>query len=127
MTAEEKQKIYELRSTGLGYKAIARQLGMNLNTVQSTLQRKPTMVEKRYCKQCGELLRGKKRIVFCSKKCKRKWFNNARYHNEKYLVLRVCPECGLSFSSSKYLKRIFCSRRCFLSHESKKWGGEYEQ
>lgn len=126
MTLEGKQKIYELRSNGLGYKAIANQLGLNLNTVRSLLSRNPTIVEKKYCKQCGEPLRGKKRTVFCSPKCKRRWFNNARYHNERYLVARVCPECGLSFTSSKYLKRIFCSRRCFLAHESRKWGANNE-
>lgn len=39
MTEAEKQKINELREQGLGYKAIAKELSISVNTVKSYCQR----------------------------------------------------------------------------------------
>jgi len=68
MTKEEKELINELKSKGLGYKAISKELNIPLGTVKSIVRRrKEEVVDTRdLCKQCGKKLvrktRSKKKI-----------------------------------------------------------------
>ena len=86
MTDEIKEKIRELKIDGLGYKKIAKQLKMNLNTVISFCQRnglgeKPTKINRVeisvYCKFCNAKLDinkiGRKKY-YCNANCKKNYY-----------------------------------------------------
>ena len=72
MTEFEKHRIDELRLNGYGYKKIAKELGLSINTVKSHLARvkvEETAVEaKDICLNCGNKLiyiPGHKKKRFC--------------------------------------------------------------
>ena len=89
MTDKQREQIRKLRYEGAGYKAIATELDLSLNTVKSYCRRNLLQgagsvaainnlvsVEKGLvCKNCGKQLRhteGKRKRVFCSDSCRKK-------------------------------------------------------
>lgn len=93
MNDAQKVKIHKMRMEGIGYKAIATSLDLPLGTVKSFCKRytltglgmvvamnHAVSVQKGLiCKQCGARLKhtaGKKRKVFCSDKCRKKYWKS---------------------------------------------------
>ena len=61
------------------------------------------------CKQCEKEAETKTyHQEFCSNACKSKW----RRHQKLDNVEKSCEKCGKIFSSNKYIKQRFCSRKC---------------
>jgi len=130
MTDNEKQEINELRSQGLGYKAIAKRLSISENTVKSYCRRHKVGIkvpkedfsnEKlHFCKCCGALVEQKKgvrEIRFCSDTCRRAWWNSHldlvdRKANYEY----ICAGCGRAFTVYGNSHRKFCSPGCYIDH-----------
>lgn len=89
MTDEQKEMINKLRNDGIGYKKIARVLGMSDNTVKSYCHRNglagvmkaPTqkILDMHVCKFCGkEVIQnpGRKQKLFCDSRCRQLWWNS---------------------------------------------------
>ena len=118
MTEEEKSAVLRLRSSGLGYKAIAAQLGLSQQTVASFCKR-DTPVRKDVCPQCGAMLQmtpKHKKKRFCSDKCRMLWWNaHLDQVNRQAYTEHRCKRCGKLFVSYGNAKRVFCSRGCFAS------------
>lgn len=88
MTAQQLERISELRRENYSYQFIGDTLGMPMNTVKSICRRqgfeangpRKTKVEKQnapLCLQCHKLLDGQKKM-FCSDYCRVKWRRNNR-------------------------------------------------
>ena len=82
MTDKEKQRIIELRNSGLGYGAIAMELGLSKNVVSSFCHRYNIEFNKpqdNFCKNCGNklvMIPKHKTKIFCSNKCRIAWWKS---------------------------------------------------
>ena len=91
MTEKQRRKVRKMRLDGIGYRHIATELAVSLNTVKSYCRRNmltgngavvalnnDVMVDRRLvCKCCGRKLKhikGKKRKVYCSDNCRKKYW-----------------------------------------------------
>lgn len=77
MTNEEKARVLELRSTGMGYKSISKATGIATATVASFCRR--SSVKKDVCLQCGRPLSHtphRKKRKFCSDDCRMQWWHS---------------------------------------------------
>lgn len=80
MTDTQKNLINNLKSQGVGYKAIATRLDLSANTVKSYIKRK-SMQNNSICLNCGTPLTHlphKRHKKFCSDACRYSWWNRAR-------------------------------------------------
>lgn len=132
----EKQKIFELRSKSIGYKAIANILGLSRDAVRSYCKRHgldgipsvvPLNIEEQknqnlICLHCGKTLKTKSRgrqRKFCSDECRRIWW---REHPEEkkpkstacYRI--TCPNCNKEFISYGNKNRKYDSHNCYIEH-----------
>ena len=106
MTDKQREQIRKLRYEGAGYKAIATELDLSLNTVKSYCRRNLLQgagsvaainnlvsVEKGLvCKNCGKQLRhteGKRKRVFCSDSCRKKHWKQKK---ELEMIEKVEPK-----------------------------------
>ena len=123
MTSEQKLQIEEYRKNGIGYKQIAKNIGISVNSVKTycrrnnlcseDLQKKDTV-----CEQCGKSIvqtKGRKRKRFCSDSCRNKWCNThldqvKRKANYEF----VCPVCEKVFTVYGNSKRKYCSHECYI-------------
>lgn len=79
--SEHTNKILALRNKGYGYKRIAKELDVSVGTVRYTLTKVEDDALSGLCKTCGKKMmsiKGKKKKVFCSDKCRYKWWNNKK-------------------------------------------------
>jgi orotate phosphoribosyltransferase-like protein len=80
--------IKELRDKGYGYKKIANELDLKVDTVRYACLRMEEESLVGFCKNCGlemKSVKGKKKKIFCSDKCRWQWWNEQRKgssHNE---------------------------------------------
>ena len=119
MTEAQKHEIYRLKESGLGYKAISKQMGLGESTIKMFLIRHPVEEKVRYCLYCGKPIdssSSKKKIYCCKRCCKNDW---QRKHQKTYKG--ICLECGKEFFFDPNHPRKFCCRECFQKHESRKW------
>lgn len=136
MTDYERQKIYELRIKGLGYKAIANILGLTRDSVRSFCKRNnlagngkvvsmnvEVMKEKNLlCLHCGKLMKIKDKgrpRKFCSDECRRTWWKknqDKRNKKETAIYSYTCLNCGKEFSVYGNKKRKFCSHDCYIKY-----------
>jgi endogenous inhibitor of DNA gyrase (YacG/DUF329 family) len=83
LTEADKEKILKMRRNGLGYRNIAKVLGLNADTIKSFVRRNGLggiLVDKErdisdFCPVCGELLvqtPNKRRKTYCSDRCRLK-------------------------------------------------------
>lgn len=120
MTDHEKQMITELWEQKLGYRKISKIVGISENTVKSFCNKERNIPERKKdaCKECGKPLKqtkGKKRKIFCSDKCRMKWWNNHREQlNKKKTRELMCPGCGKPFPVYGNVKRKYCSHECYI-------------
>ena len=123
MTSEQKLQIEEYRKNGIGYKQIAKNIGISVNSVKTycrrnnlcseDLQKKDTVRE-----LCGKSIvqtKGRKRKRFCSDSCRNKWWNThldqvKRKANYEF----VCPVCEKVFTVYGNSKRKYCSHECYI-------------
>jgi endogenous inhibitor of DNA gyrase (YacG/DUF329 family) len=69
------------------------------------------------CKNCGKEYTKKMPVQeYCSNACK----SSARRKSGVDDIGKTCPVCGKEFKSSKYAKRIFCSKSCARTGVSRK-------
>ena len=125
MTDEDRMQIVELRKEGKGYKRIAQLLGLSENTVKSFCWRRHLLKEnpedkKDVCPCSGKVLvqrPGRKTKMFCSDKCRMKWWNShleqvERKANYSY----VCPVCKKNFTVYGNANRKYCSHECYIKN-----------
>ena len=90
MTNDEKNRIAELRRSGMGYLKIAQALDLNVNSVKTFCRRNGLTGEsekmpdtafpgvlRKTCKNCGETFLpypGHREKVFCSDACRTRWW-----------------------------------------------------
>lgn len=119
MTLEEKNKIYQLKKEGYGYKKIANELGLSVSSVQSFLKRNPMDIDLLgTCKRCGmtiQSIKGKKRKQFCSDRCRWDWWNShIKEVNKKAFYTLTCKHCGKEFTAYGNQKRVYCCHNCYI-------------
>ena len=121
MTNQQKDQITALRSQRFGYATIAKAVGLKKDTVVAYCRKigltgtKATDnsridLDADFCLQCGALLTqtpGRKRIKFCSDKCRVTWWNS---HPERvnrkavYASLFLKSATNVSSRASSYFK-----------------------
>lgn len=119
MTLEEKNKIYQLKKEGYGYKKIANELGLSVSSVQSFLKRNPMDIDLLgTCKRCGmtiQSIKGKKKKQFCSDRCRWDWWNShIKEVNKKAFYTLTCKHCGKEFTAYGNQKRVYCCHDCYV-------------
>ena len=117
MTNEQKETIARMQKNGQGYRTIAAEIGLPINSVKSWCRRHPVEdLPPDGCKQCGATLHqtpGKRMRIFCSENCKNLWWKShpeCRGHRVEYR--HVCRFCGKEFVNNR-LKADYCGRACF--------------
>ncbi len=120
MTAEEKNKILELRKQGLSYRKIKAVINRSLDTLHTIVNQSEGVAYYTDCPVCGKniphykknLHRGKQQI-YCSEVCRQS--KEARKTQP-----RVCLNCGKTFLAWKYEKTKFCCHECYVEHRNGK-------
>ncbi len=127
MKKEQKDKIIQLKNSGLGYKTIAKTLGLSPSAVRSVCISKYNDPDKfGTCKNCGIRIKytlGKKKRLFCSDACRLNWWNS--HMNEvkrKAYYTFKCPCCNTEFIAYGNNKRIYCSQECYIKSKISKDG-----
>lgn len=133
MTNEEKAQVMQMRSAGIGFARIARELGLSINTVKSFsrrehLQASPSLPDPAvapvsdpgHCGHCGKILIQKpqqKPRKYCSEQCRRNWWkeNSSAGLKRKAYYIRNCVGCGREFMSYGNSRRKFCSHACYIT------------
>jgi len=136
MTAYEKDKVYELRMKGVGYKAIAAVLGLSRDSVRNFCKTNALMgdasvvamntevkkVQGIACQCCGKPIvqveKGRVR-KFCSEECRRMWWKENKDQSIKKSVAiytKTCTCCGEAFTSYGNKKRKYCSHKCYIKY-----------
>ena len=112
-------EIQMLREKGYGYKRIASELNLSVNTVKSYCRRHPVPAvesnDDSVCLNCGkpiEQIPQRKKKKFCSDKCRYSWWNKQQT-NIKGKTVSSCLFCGREFYSYRSKKQKFCSRECY--------------
>lgn len=120
MNLKDKEKIIELRIKGFGYKKIASELSISVNTVKSYCQRNGLNgTGNDRCKNCGVLVKQnpkRKKKKFCSDKCRLTWWNSHQDKiNKRANYTLTCNHCGKNFISYGNKNRKYCSHSCYIS------------
>lgn len=114
MTQEEKRKIENFMQQGKGYRFIAAEIGLPVNTVKSWIQRNKPKPEQ--CLQCGSIIHSlphKKKKKFCSDKCRYAWWSSHPSQRQiKKPYKHICLYCGTGFISNR-IESKYCTVRCF--------------
>ena len=126
MTKEEKNKINNLRISGMGYKKIAYLMNVAEGTVKSHCKRNNIFpVENKegikLCKNCGVDVgqkSGRKEKKFCSNKCRNDWWSkNQELLNKRAVYIFTCVNCKKEFAAYGNANRKYCSNNCFVEHK----------
>lgn len=136
MTNEQRALVCTFRRAGLGYGAIARKMGIPVNTVKSFCRRKAQAVAEKEdvaeqahrCRYCGvSVLQnlGRKEKKFCSDRCRNQWWNTHRDEIDHRSVRTIiCASCGKLFSVYGNASRKYCSHACYIRH---RFGGDTDE
>lgn len=131
ITHEQKEKIREMRLDGMGYGKISEQIGISVNTVKAFCRRNNLngvgikLAERlnpqkfTLCLNCGAQLVQKehrKRKLFCSDACRRKWWNaHPELVKRKAYYHITCTHCGKEFIAYGNNKRKYCCHECYIA------------
>lgn len=126
MTNIEKNKIRLLQKKGYGYKRIAVEIGLPVNSVKTYCRRHPveSTVDPALsgCEFCGKEIKQpphRKTKRFCSDACRMAWWKeHPDQINRVATYSYICPECGISFTN-RNRGRIYCSRACYAQARTK--------
>ena len=142
VTVLQEEQIRQLRSQGIGYRQIAKQLDLsrddvrnyckkyNLNGYKDAVAANMQMMQENgcMCRYCGSFLKqpktGRKRH-FCNDTCRRKWWNDNRdkiRQSAGSIYGFTCKRCGKQFTAYGNPHRQYCSHECYISDRF--WGGE---
>ena len=130
MTEEQKQRIEIMRRSFIGYKKIAKELGINLNAVKSYcrqhhLQESDLLKLSGLCLYCNQPLKNtphKRPKKYCSDACRQAWWSEHQEAlNHKAIYQHRCLQCGDEFENGKK-KANFCSRSCYAAFRRKEPG-----
>lgn len=117
MNTTEQKQVLLLRRQGLGYKRIAAQLGLPLNTVKSFCNRHADSTKAGVCLQCGTAVTqpvGRKEKRFCSDACRMAWWKaHPTLVDRKAFYSLTCAFCGSPFESYGNSRRKYCCRACY--------------
>ena len=135
----KKEQILNLRKQSLGYKAIAKEIGCNLDYVKEVCRKngmggvkvtqpvgipyqpKPKMVKE--CKGCSKTYEtNRDKQVYCSTKCRLDSKPKKEPTLPKRLIQKECKECHSSFGvkdDKAGNKRMFCSPSCSTTFMNK--------
>lgn len=129
MTDNQKKLVIKLRSDGLSYNEISRNVQISLNTVKSFCKRngiipatdKENISENStsdFCRYCGKPIKSvphHREKIFCSRECGLKWWHeHPEKLNRKSLYSFICPSCGKEFSAYGNKGRKYCSHQCYI-------------
>ena len=122
MTNEEKSKIAVLRGQGYGYKKIAQQLGLSVDTVKAHCRRNDLGAAVAHtddkCLCCGKPLTrtpGKKPKKFCSDRCRNKWWNSHLDQVKRKAIYEfTCENCKKPFMVYGNASRKYCCHACYI-------------
>lgn len=127
MTNEQKQRIAELRSTGISYAKIGEALDISKDTIKTFCRRNNLTVKQEpsasnatptVCRECGVSLvqtEKQKPRIFCSKECREKWWHShPEKLNKKAVYTFQCAGCGKPFTSYGNRHRKYCSHECYI-------------
>lgn len=122
----------ELRKKGYGYKRIAKELDMTVSAVRYAITKyEEDEVLSGVCKHCGQetmSIKGRKRKVFCSDKCRWAWWNNNKEHvNKQAYYKHVCKNCGTEFKAYGAKHRIYCGQKCYIESKTNKNGDTHAE
>jgi hypothetical protein len=127
MTEEIREKILELRRTGMGYQAIANEVREKRDAVRYICKSRglggngEDIHPENTCPSCCKPLiqprgRGRRRR-FCSENCRRAWWKKhpeEAVRRETALYITKCECCGSTFTSYGNNHRRYCSRDCYI-------------
>ena len=115
MTAEEKNKILELRRQGFSYRKIKAVVNRSLDTLQTLVEESIDIAYYTDCPACGKCiphyknkLWGRER-VYCCEKCRQS-------KAARKTQTRICLNCGKPFLTWNYQKAKFCCHGCYVEH-----------
>lgn len=123
MTEEEKKRILKLHKDGWGYKRIAEEMGISVNTVKSFCRRAQQIqldnANAGVCRYCGKPLvytPGKKKKQFCDDRCRSKyWVEHRNELAQKVTYTFKCAHCGKEFTIYGKRNRKYCSKECYFA------------
>ena len=135
ITEEQKNAVIKCRNNGWGYGAIAKEIGLTKDTVVAFCRRNgltgnmagkvPEKTGSR-CKECRAVLvqaEGVKTRVFCSAKCRKKWWKeHPEMLNKKAVYPYICAGCGMEFTAYGNSGRKYCSHACYIKDRFKGGG-----
>lgn len=134
MTDNQKEQIKSLRLSGLGYKKVAQELCISVDTVKSYCRKHnltgvmATVDNKTYCRKCRKELvqpNKKKPIKFCSEQCRVKWWQANKAEVRKTIAVQItCKLCGKEVLAYTHEYRKYCSHQCYIADRFK--GGSNE-
>ena len=148
LSEEDKAMIGSLLRKGDGYKKIAKQLFLNVNTVKSYCRRHADEIKASehaaaktpsgivFCKNCGIEVKqnpGRKEKIFCSDECRRKWWNTHQedINRRSTAIYKFnCQCCGKAFAAYGHRGRKYCSHECYVEArfgDSKKNGTKTDE
>lgn len=85
MSNIDKQKIREMRESGLQFNEISEELGISLNSIKSYCRRENVQQgERTVCKQCGKPVNqniNKRKKEFCCPRCRLKYWRAKKHDN----------------------------------------------
>jgi hypothetical protein len=117
------EQINRLRKDGKGYRVIASELKLPVNSVKSWCRRHPIEENKtNICQHCGAPVRQlphRKKKRFCSDRCRLAWWSEhpeARKPGVTYT--HICWYCGAAFETNR-INGSYCSVDCFAKARKK--------
>ncbi len=118
MKKREKERLDLMRRQGKKASEIALELHISVNTVRSYMRRHPMDEYEHRCKCCGRPVfqpPGRNPKLFCSDRCRMKWWNSHRdVVNKKAYHTFTCGYCGKEFTAYADDTRKYCSRECYF-------------
>lgn len=129
MTKTERERLEQLRRSGISPRSIAEELHIPLETIRTYCKRHPLQESADYCPVCAKRLvhtahRRKKR--FCSDSCRRAWWKahpEALKRKQPYHC--VCHNCGTAFDTHRP-EASFCSMACYNEFRRREAGAWIE-
>lgn len=120
VTNEQKNRIASLQKEGKGYRTIASELNLPINSVKSWCYRHPAdEIGDGCCLQCGAMVKQtphRKVKKFCSDQCRALWWAaHPQMRRTKKTYTHVCAGCGRTFESERR-ERKYCSAECYAGH-----------
>jgi transposase-like protein len=117
-TTTQKNTIVRMRDGGMTFAAIAEELNLSANTVQSVYRRAVAAGEEKAdpkpkCENCRRPMKPTIQAArrFCCDDCRAKWWS--KHPEQRPGKKAVCVQCGKSFSYQGSRPRKYCSRKCY--------------